>query len=275
MKKQFKNLISSIALLAVLCVGYATVSFGAPSHGVSNTKHNLSTGGQFGGWKSTNESEVCVFCHTPHNSAPGKQFLWNRINTADVADSEFVLYTSSPTLNFSSPAAPSSVSKMCMSCHDGATSLNSMANPRGAVMTGYDQLGDLYWGEEPAPPGLGWGANIGNADIADVGIPAQYNYQVPAADTGGLLLNDHPISFLYKESCDADATIKKTGADCNGSSIGGLPLWWSNDNGLVGYKVECVTCHDPHINYVAEPAYAPFLRKANSSSNLCFTCHDK
>lgn len=270
MKKQFKNLISSIALLAVLCIGYATVSFGAPSHGVSYTKHNLSTSGPSGGWKSTNESEVCVFCHTPHNAASGKQFLWNRIGY----DPTWVLYTSSPTLNFTNtPAAPSAISKLCLTCHDGVTSLNSMANPRGAIMTGNDQLGDTYWGEEPVPPGLGWGPNIGNADIPE-DIPNQQNYQAPTGG-GGLLLNDHPISFRYNESCDNDSTIKKTGADCNGSSIGGLPLWWSNDNGISGYKVECVTCHDPHINYVAEPAYAPFLRKSNSSSNLCFTCHDK
>jgi DNA-binding MarR family transcriptional regulator len=40
------------------------------------TKHNLSVSGP-GPIKSTNEQQVCIFCHTPHNASP-IQPLWNR-----------------------------------------------------------------------------------------------------------------------------------------------------------------------------------------------------
>lgn len=275
MKKHSKNLISSIALLAVLCIGYVTPSFGAPAHNIKYTKHNFGTTSQFGSWKATSESEICVFCHTPHNAAAGKRFLWNKNGYAPT----WQMYTASPTLDFSRPAAPSEVSKLCMTCHDGAGAINAMANPRTVIMTGEEQLGDMYldpllgYGVDPCTES--WCKNIGEAVIDTPGA----GYSAPSSG-GGVLVNDHPISFIYKNSCDIDSTIKRTGADCSGSSIGGLPLWWSSDNGLSGYKVECVTCHDPHINYVGgtpggDSAYTPFLRKSNASSNLCFTCHDK
>ncbi|MBI5232806.1 MAG: hypothetical protein HY880_00470 [Deltaproteobacteria bacterium] len=280
MKKQSKNLISLMAVLAVLCIGYPAVSFGAPAHNVKSTKHNMSTSRKDfavgGNWKSGGanpETQVCVFCHTPHNSVAGKPFIWNRIN--DKVPS-FQLYTGSPTLDFTNtPPDLSEISKMCMTCHDGATSLNTMANPRNITMASDDQLGDLYWGEEA---GLGWGPNIGNALLQSPPSPSPNND--PIQSGGGNLINDHTVSFVYEESCNNDPTgIKKPGADCSGSSIGGLPLWLSGDGGFSGYKVECVTCHDPHINYDSDfggdPAYKPFLRKTVSSSSLCFTCHNK
>lgn len=272
----------------MLCIGYATVSFAAPSHGVKYTPHNLSTTRKMDAathktgsarwdaavtFKSSDETEICVFCHTPHNAAQGKTFLWNRSNQITT----FNMYTGSPTLNFTTkPAAPSEVSKMCMTCHDGVTALNAMANPRPVTMEGgADQIGDIHYGEELG--GLGWRANIGEGDVDpgnDTPYPGYTNYQ---SGTGGVLLNDHPISFVYSQSL-SDPTIKTPDAGPGGSSIGGLPFWWS-DNGTAGYKVECVTCHDPHINYNpnygGNEAYLPFLRKSNASSSLCFTCHDK
>lgn len=276
MKKQSKKLISLIALLAMLCTGYATLSFGAPSHGIKYTKHNMSVTrrpiGEIGGgdWRAASETEVCIFCHTPHNAAAGKKFLWNRVDST----ATFQLYTASQTLGFtkSQGSTISSVSKLCMSCHDGGTALNAMANPRNPAVVMQDetwgnQLADMYdpeWGFDT------WGPNIGEGHDPTVG---------PNPDPGGILVNDHPISFIYKQSCDNDPDINKELGVCDASSIGGLPLWFENIGGTAGYRVECVTCHDPHINanlaQGGDPAYAFFLRKNNSSSGLCFTCHNK
>lgn len=276
-------------MLAVICIGYATVSFGAPAHNIKYTPHNLgstnkqgamlhgvSGPGVQGQFYSNNETEICVFCHTPHNAAAGKVFLWNRINSSAVPN--FQMYTASPTLNFTkiSGAAPSEVSKMCLTCHDGAGALNAMANPRSVSMQGGwagDQLADLY--TDPFSTG-DWRVNIGEAVITDPPGPGSASPDSIDSGTGGSLVNDHPISFVYNAAlASADGTLVTPGA----SSVGGLPLWWS-DNGNPGYKVECVTCHDPHINYVngtpgGSSAYMPFLRKTMSSSSLCFTCHNK
>ena len=43
---------------------------------VSTTKHNLSSGGP-GTRKAATETEICIFCHAPHNTSPSGQ-LWNR-----------------------------------------------------------------------------------------------------------------------------------------------------------------------------------------------------
>lgn len=269
MKKSYrKNFISLTALFAMLCVCYPTVSFGAPAHNIKYTRHNFGLTKKIGAFAAVNETEICIFCHTPHNAAAGKKFLWNRVDTV----STFQMYTSSPTLNFTGkPASPSEVSKMCMTCHDGVSAINAMANPRGVVMpTSGNQIGDLY----PDPLlGLGvppcdesWCLNIGEGSLTN---PADDFDDTYIAGTGGVLLNDHPISFTYDAAlASADGTLNTPGA----SSIGGLPLW----NG----KVECVTCHDPHINYIdntpgGNSAYTPFLRKTMSSSSLCFTCHNK
>lgn len=234
----------------------ASMAEAAAPVGVKWTAHNLgvtNVGGNFRADPTVpgNETEICVFCHTPHNAVPGKRFLWNRNDST----ASFSLYTASPTLNFSKNIAISDVSKMCMSCHDGGTALNAMANPRPVVwQSGYDQIGDTWDDTELSS---GWGPNIGEG----TGNPQ------PAP--GGNLTNDHPISFTYSQSQAGDSTIKPL--DGGGNSVGGLPLW--------GGKVECVTCHDPHINvnplHGGDAAYRPFLRKPNASSSLCFTCHDK
>jgi hypothetical protein len=43
---------------------------------IINTKHNLSVTGP-GAVKAIGESEICLFCHTAHNSKPLSP-LWNR-----------------------------------------------------------------------------------------------------------------------------------------------------------------------------------------------------
>lgn len=255
--KYFKKRCIVLSAPVLMLLGFAAATQGAPIAGVKFTPHNLSTSGPGSNFKSDNESEICIFCHTPHNSAAGKPFLWNRQTDANSALT-FSLYTSSPTLDFKGQTygTLSDVSKMCMTCHDGGTSFNSMANPRSPVPTwtgGADQLSDVWDGV------MGWGPNIGEG---------------PGAG-GGELTNDHPVSFVYEESENNDVTIKPR--DGGGKSVNGLPLW--ERNGDNAFRVECVTCHDPHINYNplsgGNVAYKPFLRRSNSSSGLCFSCHNK
>lgn len=253
---------SAILAVVMALLGIVRVS-GAVTYGVKYGAHNLGTTGQgnFGGGATgTTETEICIFCHTPHNAQTGKKFLWNRIGPSV----SFSLYTASPSLNFKTATygTLSEVSKMCMSCHDGVTALNSMANPK--PMPVVDQIGDI----QSADP---WGTNIGE-------------WSVTNPSGGGNLVNDHPVSFSYAASAAGDTTIVPV--DGGGKSVGGgvLPLW---DDGTGTYRVECVTCHDPHINYGywsfssgipnggGDTTLAPFLRRSNASSGLCFTCHNK
>ncbi|MEZ4417248.1 MAG: cytochrome c3 family protein [Gemmatimonadota bacterium] len=79
---------------------------------------------------------------------------------------------------------------------------------------------------------------------------------------GNDLRNDHPISVTYDPSADlafnSVASIKAAGVRLFTDPTGG------------GEKVQCASCHNPH-----DKTNTPFLRIANSSSNLCLTCHVK
>ncbi|MCD4710717.1 MAG: hypothetical protein K8R52_07720, partial [Bacteroidales bacterium] len=52
------------------------ISLGAGAQSIVNTVHNLSVTGS-GDVKAISESEICIFCHTPHNSRPSSP-LWNK-----------------------------------------------------------------------------------------------------------------------------------------------------------------------------------------------------
>lgn len=84
--------------------------------------------------------EICLPCHTPHNAnttmtdAP----LWNHeVNLAQV----YTIY-SSPTLNYT-VNQPGTVSKACLSCHDGTIAVDSFTTGMGAGTTFIDALNPL------------------------------------------------------------------------------------------------------------------------------------
>lgn len=79
------------------------------------SKHDLSMWGP-GPVRAINESEVCIFCHAPHNASPQAP-LWNRHNPR----SFYRIYSSS-TID-ARIDQPGPASKMCLSCHDGTIAL--------------------------------------------------------------------------------------------------------------------------------------------------------
>jgi len=92
---------------------------------VSGTKHNLSVSGP-GTRKASTETEICIFCHAPHNTSPAAQ-LWNRrLPTATYAP-----YSSS-TLK-SAPGQPNGASLLCLSCHDGTIALGDVMSRTTAI----------------------------------------------------------------------------------------------------------------------------------------------
>lgn len=106
-----------IPFILILFVVFLTELFSA---GVSSTKHNLSVSGP-GSVKSTSETQVCIFCHTPHHAS--KEPLWNK----PTSTATYNLYTS-PTKN-AIMAQPNGSSVYCMSCHDGTIALGTVNSP--------------------------------------------------------------------------------------------------------------------------------------------------
>jgi len=95
------------------------------SQSIVTTKHNLSISGP-GTVKATTESQICIFCHTPHNSRPNAP-LWNR-NDPGLT---YTLYSSS-TLQ-ASPGQPDGSTLLCLSCHDGTIALGSVISRQSII----------------------------------------------------------------------------------------------------------------------------------------------
>ncbi len=95
------------------------------SQSIVNTKHNLSVTGP-GTVKAVTETEICLFCHTPHNSRPVAP-LWNRNDPG----ATYTLYTSSMLQAL--PGQPDGSSILCLSCHDGTVALGSVLSRPTAI----------------------------------------------------------------------------------------------------------------------------------------------
>ena len=96
-----------LALALILAPGVAR------GQGMLSSKHNLSVSGP-GPVRALSETQVCVFCHTPHNANPTAP-LWNRQLSGQ---------TYSPYASGSLQATvgqPNGYSRLCLSCHDGTS----------------------------------------------------------------------------------------------------------------------------------------------------------
>lgn len=95
---------------------------------ILTTRHNLSVTGP-GEIKALTESRVCIFCHTPHNAAPGTP-LWNK----EIKPVNYILYDPqiSSTL-MARPSQPTGASRLCLSCHDGTLALGTLLRPAEAL----------------------------------------------------------------------------------------------------------------------------------------------
>jgi predicted CXXCH cytochrome family protein len=193
---------------------------------------------------STAGEEVCIYCHTPHfaNAAGTAAPLWNR-NITNI--NAFTMYTST-TMNTSVPSHPSPVSISCLTCHDDAGASSAVNST---------DTHDLRNG-----PGSGSVPDTTSNPNCARCHPTMYGYPDNSyIRIGPNLGDDHPISMTYPTTAQDPAF----------NIPPDLQNGWS-DVKLFSGKVECASCHDPHDN-----TRGAFLRKSNSGSSLCFTCHIK
>lgn len=229
-----------VLMVVALTLAVVAIALGQPVNNVKNTKHNLSTS-QTGTYRSTNEDQICVFCHTPHQSTGiNTDPLWNHTLSSVLT---YGVY-SSITLN-ATPAeigSGTSASNLCMSCHDGTVAVNSLYNPSN------DLLG--------AQPTMAAGNFItGNANL------------------GNDLSNDHPVNFTY------DTALATADGGLHNPATTVVPGYGVRTIAQVltpGNQLQCSSCHGAHIDYSgAQAGYSPFLKVDNTGSALCLTCHSK
>lgn len=178
---------------------------GSGQESVRDTVHNLSVSGP-GTLRAATESRVCVFCHTPHNSATQAP-LWNREDPGG----RFEMYWSETMDAYSSAAAapqPNGTSKLCLSCHDGTIALGSTVASGNIPMTG---------GITTLPSTSG-------------------------SYLGRDLSGDHPVSFRVTDHL---ITANNTKGDVPLRSLGEMRAHPQVRLDAED-RIQCTTCHDPH-----------------------------
>lgn len=260
------------------------ILFAAPIADVRNTRHNLSVTGP-GTVKASAESQVCVFCHTPHGSTVGETPLWNR----KVGAGPYTTYNSTSLDAIAIQGGPIDIpggsSKLCLSCHDGTLAIGNVN-----VLNG-----------------VGSATNPGSVAIAMAGTGAGGVMPDGAGASTGFtrhlgtdLTNDHPISLNYTNAlATRDGELRVVDANQkyppgSGSTIGvrasgykpSLPLEPTGPGGIG--QVQCGTCHDPHLRET-DPTKGnqKFLRQSRfqegvptaslntATDSICVNCHDK
>jgi len=205
-------------LIAVAMIFVAGIASAAS---IVDSKHDMRT-------HITNETntEVCVYCHTPHQQGTSQYPLWN--HTLSAAGS-YGAYTS-PTLNGTISPVPNSndgsVTSLCMSCHDGTVAVNALFNPPNV-----GTLGSAYTAEHD-----------GTGKI------------VSAANLGTDLRNDHPVNLDYQSSITNGDSGLNSAASVSSLLIGGQVTCASchqvHDPAIVPFlrvtntgSTLCLTCH--------------------------------
>ena len=209
---------------------------------VANTPHNLSVDGP-GTVTATNETQICVFCHTPHGAtnSPGAP-LWNRA----LSGATYTTYSSS-SLDAETIAGqlaqPAGSSKLCLSCHDGTLAISSVN-----VLAGQTNATIAITGAGPGdtmPPGEG----------------VQTGF---TRNLGTDLSNDHPISLTFDTTlANADGELLDPAVEAHIAirSPGVRPLVPLEGTGPGGAgQVQCASCHDPHVIDTSIAPTNKFLR---------------
>jgi predicted CXXCH cytochrome family protein len=165
-------------VLGVCLLLAGVVSLSDPARaGVATTKHNLSASGP-GTIKAVSETQICRFCHIPHNASPAVP-LWGHA----LSSGTYTVYTSSTIQG--TTGQPTGSSKLCLACHDGAVAL-------GAVVASY---------------------SVRSGSIAMTGTLPDGRLPAGATNLGLDLRNDHPVSLLPATGGGADPEILLTPTD--------------------------------------------------------------
>lgn len=255
-----------IRLLFIVFAGVAVAASSmAASVSIRNTKHNLSSSGKYN-IKASSESQICKFCHTPHNSESTQAPLWNHIETT----ATFTLVTTAHVVGGRHAYAdtqPSGISKKCLSCHDGTVAI-------GATLTGGDIL--------MTGSNVDFSADSGGRTTGKMssGAPGYLGYNLQAAAHF-----KHPISFIYDEAAkaiNADPFWTRTYR----SSLTDPPFSPYNKANMLDRngKVQCHTCHNPHTDMGtsilgsraadSDPLWRKKLDCVGDNASVCGACHD-
>ena len=244
-----------LCILAIMLVGSLAIAGQNPGTGIKSTSHDLSRAGRGLLWDAPTAAEepldrICIYCHAPHHTITKDQAttagltyypLWNH----NLSSLTYDLYQNTSTGDIPDSLQhqlnadlkqPGSVSKLCLSCHDGSVAVSSYGN--------FNTQSSKHTGTVTVT-----GSKFG------IGV-------------SGNLTNHHPIGFDYKAVQLADSEIR----DPSNALIGNNPAGLTINDLLFGGKMECASCHDVHNT---KNTGLKLTWVEDTQSNLCFSCHAK
>jgi len=237
-----RHLLVCFVIGLVLAFASVAMTGQKPGTGIQNTSHDLRRdGGDFhmGLGTIALQERICNYCHTPHNKmTPTEEAMagitrypiWSQASTTTTL---FQTYTRGSD----SIGQPGSVSRICLSCHDGLVA------------------GNVY----------GYVPSVTIWNVSQSEAPEKTRIRLSYPDYRSY---HHPIGLDYHDVEEKDdeinpATAALRGANKLGMTIGDL-LW----NG----RMECTSCHDVHNN---NNEGSKLTWVADYRSNFCLTCHKK
>lgn len=257
-------LLTPVSVMAVIVD--PTLLLGAGTNpGENANKHNFSKQATHSGPKAIDDgpnsdydTRICIYCHTPHGGTPDTP-LWNRKNPV----SSFNLFgeglgggaglaiindpTAQGAADYSTSQPdgyPNGATKMCLSCHDGATAIGQMANGAVIAMT-QNTITD---------PAMTFNPTTQSSKIA----------------------GSHPVSFIYNAAVAAAINAYPSSTGTYVAPTGAAAKFWLDGNS----RMQCTTCHNPHQDTRQVSNYdLPFWKnynndEANDYDGTCVVCHE-
>jgi predicted CXXCH cytochrome family protein len=254
-------------------------------HGASilDSRHNLSISGP-GAVKASGESEVCIFCHTPHNARQDIPYLWNR-------SAQSTIYTpyASSTLA-ATVGQPTGASRLCLSCHDGTIALGAvLSEPTAISFSGATTLSgrstslttDL---SDDHPVSFDYQGSItsGNHELVEASALSDSPVQLDGAgqlqctachdphdnEFGKFLVMTNQGSALCIECHAKSEWPVSTHATSSATWSGtGVDPWPDSEYATVAEN-GCGNCHRPHT----AATHQRLLKRVNEEDN-CLVCH--
>ncbi|HZL43237.1 MAG TPA: cytochrome c3 family protein [Verrucomicrobiae bacterium] len=250
--------------------------------GLVQSKHNLAVTGN-SQVQAVGESDMCVFCHTPHMSA-GQKALWNHA----LSTASYIPY-SSTTLK-ATVGQPTGDSKLCLSCHDGTVALGMVRSRKlsipmrgsGTLPPGHAVLGTDLSDDHPVSFTYDSALAARDNQLKDPSTLTHYvrladGNQVqctschdPHSDQNGKFLVENNYASALCLTCHnpefwARSVHRNSGATWNGA---GKNPWPEGGYATVAAN-GCENCHAPH----AAGTHQRLLRFAKAEDN-CLVCHN-
>lgn len=269
---------ASLTVLMALQILLAGI---AAADSIITSKHNLSLSGS-GPVRSTTQSEICIFCHTPHSARTDVGYLWNR---RDPVGPYTPYYSSSLK---AAVGQPTGTSRLCLSCHDGTIAPGAVLSqpaeiPMTAGLTGRSSnLGTNLSDDHPVSFAYNDAAlAVDSQLVAGAALPS-----VVRLDRGGQLQctachdphNDQYGKFLVMSNLrSALCTGCHAKTNWSGSSHalsaktwnGAAPDPWPSSSYTTVADNACASCHRPH-----NAPGAQRLQTSNVEETTCLVCHN-